>query len=108
MARRSAPASGRSPVRPRPMPGAARWWGQGSAPWPARRSRRSPANEAMRRVLTWLGVIAAIPVLLVGALWLGQERMIFLPDDRVIAAAPGWTRETLRAPDGTDLAFLAT
>lgn len=60
----------------------------------------------MRRVLTWLGVAAAIPVLLVGALWLGQERMIFLPDGRVIAAAPGWTRETLRAPDGTELAFL--
>ena len=61
----------------------------------------------MRRVLTWLGVIAAIPVLLVGALWLGQERMIFLPDDRVIAAPPGWRRETLRASDDTDLAFLA-
>ncbi|MBR0678986.1 alpha/beta fold hydrolase [Roseomonas eburnea] len=57
-------------------------------------------------MLTTIAVLAAIPLLLVGALWAGQERMIFLPDTRAIAAPPGWTRETLRTEDGLNLAFL--
>lgn len=60
----------------------------------------------MGRVLTAIGIIVAVPLLFVGVLWARQERMIFLADDRVIAAPPGWARETLRTPDGIDLAFL--
>ncbi len=60
----------------------------------------------MRRVLTLLGVIVAVPLLLGGAIWAGQERLIFQPDVRAIAAPPGWLRETYRAADGLDLAML--
>lgn len=61
----------------------------------------------MRRVLTALAILAGLPMLLVGALWAGQERLIFLPDPRVIAAPPGWERPVIRTADGLDLAFLA-
>lgn len=37
-----------------------------------------------------LGVLAALPLLLGSAVWLGQERLIFLPDARPTAAPPGW------------------
>jgi len=57
-------------------------------------------------MLTAIAVLAGIPLALVGALWAGQERMIFLPDARAIAAPPGWVRETLRTEDGLELAFL--
>lgn len=60
----------------------------------------------MRPVLTALAVIAAIPLLLGGALWAGQERLIFLPDPRPLATPPGWERPVLRTADGLDLAFL--
>ncbi|CAH0186312.1 alpha/beta hydrolase [Roseomonas sp. CECT 9278] len=60
----------------------------------------------MRRLLTIIGVIAALPVLVAGALWAGQERLIFLPDARVIAAPQGWERASIRTLDGLDLAFL--
>jgi fermentation-respiration switch protein FrsA (DUF1100 family) len=61
----------------------------------------------MRRVLTALAIIASLPLLLVGALWAGQERLIFMPDPRVIAAPPGWERPVIRTADGLDLAVLA-
>ena len=61
----------------------------------------------MRRVLTALALILALPMLLGGALWAGQERLIFIPDARVIAAPPGWERAAIRTGDGLDLAFLA-
>ena len=61
----------------------------------------------MRRVLTAIAIIAGVPLLLVGALWAGQERLIFLPDPRVIAAPPGWERPVIRSADGLDLGFLA-
>jgi hypothetical protein len=61
----------------------------------------------MRRVLTAIAIIAGLPLLLVGALWAGQERLIFLPDPRVISAPPGWERPVIRTADGLDLAFLA-
>lgn len=60
----------------------------------------------MRRVLTLLGLIAAVPLLLGGMIWAGQERLIFRPDGHAIAAPPGWLRETFRSPDGLDLALL--
>jgi fermentation-respiration switch protein FrsA (DUF1100 family) len=60
----------------------------------------------MRRVLTAIAIIAGVPLLLVGALWAGQERLIFLPDPRPITAPPGWERQTIRSTDGLDLAFL--
>ena len=62
----------------------------------------------MRRVLTALALILALPMLLGGALWAGQERLIFIPDPRVIAAPLGWERATIRTADGLDLAFLVT
>ncbi len=58
-------------------------------------------------MLTALAVLAALPLLLGGALWLGQERLIFLPDERAIAAPPGWERPVLRREGEPDLAFLA-
>jgi len=61
----------------------------------------------MHPVLTALAVIAALPLLVGGALWAGQERLIFLPDPRVLVAPPGWERPVLRSADGLDLAFLA-
>jgi hypothetical protein len=57
-------------------------------------------------MLTALAVLTAIPLLLTGALWAGQERLIFLPDPRPLVAPEGWRRETLRTSDGLDLAFL--
>jgi pimeloyl-ACP methyl ester carboxylesterase len=60
----------------------------------------------MRRLLTALALIAGLPLLLVGALWAGQERLIFMPDARAIAAPHGWERQALRTTDGLDLAFL--
>ena len=60
----------------------------------------------MRRVLTLLVLITAVPLLLGGAIWAGQERLIFRPDGRAIAAPAGWRRETFRSPDGLDLAVL--
>ena len=60
----------------------------------------------MRRLLTAIAIIAGLPLLLVGALWAGQERLIFLPDPRMIAAPQGWERQTIRTQDGLDLAFL--
>lgn len=61
----------------------------------------------MRRVLTAIAIVAGLPMLLVGALWAGQERLLFLPDPRVITAPPGWERPVIRTADGLDLAFLA-
>ncbi|MBR0671861.1 alpha/beta hydrolase [Neoroseomonas soli] len=61
----------------------------------------------MRRVLTTLAVLAVAPLIVVGLLWAGQERMIFIPDRRAFATPPGWVRGTLRTEDGLDLAFLA-
>ena len=55
---------------------------------------------------TMVAMLAAVPLLLVGGLWAGQEKMIFIPDARRIAAPPGWVRETLRTEDELDLAFL--
>lgn len=60
----------------------------------------------MRRMIAYLGAAAVLPVAFVALLWLRQERMIFLPDTTPITAMPGWSRETLRTPDGIDLAFL--
>jgi len=60
----------------------------------------------MRRVLTATAIIIAIPFLLGGALWAGQERLIFLPDSRPLSAPAGWERPSLRTADGLDLAFL--
>ncbi len=60
----------------------------------------------MRRVLIILGVIAAVPLLLGCAIWAGQERLIFQPDDRRIAAPAGWLRDTIRTTDGLDLNIL--
>lgn len=57
-------------------------------------------------MLTALAVLTAIPLLLTGALWAGQERLLFLPDPRPLVAPEGWRRETLRTSDGLDLAFL--
>ena len=59
-----------------------------------------------RRMLTALAIVAAIPLLFTGALWAGQERLIFLPDPRPLVAPDGWRREVLRTDDGLDLAFL--
>jgi len=61
---------------------------------------------SMRRVLTALAIIAAIPLLLTGALWAGQERLIFLPDPRPLVAPDGWRQERLEMADGLALAFL--
>jgi alpha-beta hydrolase superfamily lysophospholipase len=61
----------------------------------------------MRRVLTALAIVAAIPLVLTGALWAGQERLIFLPDPRPLIAPDGWRQERLRTTDGLDLGFLA-
>lgn len=58
-------------------------------------------------MLTLAAILLALPLALTGALWAGQERLIFLPDPRVLAAPPGWEREVLRAADGLGLAFLA-
>ncbi|WP_347542708.1 alpha/beta fold hydrolase [Roseomonas sp. CAU 1739] len=55
-----------------------------------------------------IGLLLAVPLLLGGALWAGQERLVFRPDGRIIAAASPWSRETIRAADGLDLAFLVT
>jgi pimeloyl-ACP methyl ester carboxylesterase len=60
----------------------------------------------MRRVLTLLALLAALPAMLGCALWLGQERLIFLPDSRIIAAPPGWERAVLDRPGEPPLAFL--
>lgn len=60
----------------------------------------------MRRVLTATAIVIAIPLLLGGALWAGQERLIFLPDPRRLSAPAGWERPSLRTADGLDLAFL--
>ncbi|MBR0651515.1 alpha/beta hydrolase [Roseomonas terrae] len=57
-------------------------------------------------MLTILALLAALPMLLGCMLWLGQERLIFLPDARPIAAPPGWEKASLRSADGTDLALL--
>ncbi|MBW6397453.1 alpha/beta hydrolase [Roseomonas sp. HJA6] len=57
-------------------------------------------------MLSALAILAALPLLLGIALWLGQERLIFFPDAREITAPPGWDRVTVRSPDGTDLAAL--
>lgn len=59
-----------------------------------------------RRVLTALAILASLPVLLAGALWAGQERLIFLPDRRGLLAPDGWRMQTLRTSDGLELAFL--
>lgn len=58
-------------------------------------------------MLTVAAILLAIPLVLTGALWAGQERLIFLPDARALAAPAGWQREVLRSADGLDLAFLA-
>lgn len=55
---------------------------------------------------TMVAVLAALPLLLVGGLWAGQEKMIFIPARRQIGTPPGWERQTLRTEDGLDLAFL--
>ena len=60
----------------------------------------------MRRVLTTLAFIAAVPLLLTGALWAGQEKIIFIPSPRALAAPAGWERASLRTEDGLELAFL--
>jgi len=57
-------------------------------------------------MLTVVAILLAIPLALTGALWAGQERLIFQPDTRVLAAPAGWQREVLRSEDGLDLAFL--
>ena len=60
----------------------------------------------MRRMLTVTAIILAIPILLGGALWAGQERLIFLPDARTLTAPDGWERPGLQTDDGLELAFL--
>jgi len=60
----------------------------------------------MRRMLTLTAIILAMPILLGGALWAGQERLIFLPDARTLTAPAGWERPTLQTADGLELAFL--
>lgn len=60
----------------------------------------------MRRVLTALLLLAALPLLLGGCLWVMQERLIFFPDARAIAAPPGWSREAIRTGDGLGQHFL--
>ena len=60
----------------------------------------------MRRVLILLGLIVAVPVLVGGGIWASQDRLIFRPDARAIAAPPDWLRETVRGADGVDLALL--
>lgn len=60
----------------------------------------------MRNVLMTVAVLAAAPLIVVGLLWAGQERMIFVPDTTPFAAPSGWARESLRTDDGLDLAFL--
>lgn len=57
-------------------------------------------------MLTAAAILIALPLALVGALWAGQERLIFLPDARPLAAPAGWQRQGLRTADGLDLAFL--
>ena len=63
-------------------------------------------GRAMRPVLIVLGLIIAVPLLLGGGIWAGQERLIFRPDARTIAAPLGWLRETVRGEDGLDIAML--
>lgn len=58
-------------------------------------------------MLTAAAILLAVPLALVGALWAGQERLIFLPDARTLAAPAGWQRQVLRTADGLDLAFLS-
>jgi hypothetical protein len=58
-------------------------------------------------VLTLLAVLAAIPLAFGAGLWALQERLIFLPDARPLAAAPPFRIETLPTPDGLTLRFLA-
>jgi alpha-beta hydrolase superfamily lysophospholipase len=53
-----------------------------------------------------LGLILAVPLLIGGGLWAGQDSLIFRPDQRSIAAPMGWTRASFRTVDGLDLAFL--
>jgi pimeloyl-ACP methyl ester carboxylesterase len=60
----------------------------------------------MRRVLTVGAILLAFPVMLGGALWAAQERLIFLPDSRALAVPGGWEAASLRSADGLDLAFL--
>ena len=58
-------------------------------------------------MLTLLAVLAAIPLAFGTGLWALQERLIFLPDARPLAAAPPFRIETLTTPDGLALRFLA-
>ena len=61
----------------------------------------------MRRILlTALAAVAALPVLFAAGLWLRQDRLIFLPDDRVLAAPTGWEHVTIPAADGLSLGAL--
>lgn len=60
----------------------------------------------MRRVLILAALLGASPVLLGGALWAAQERLIFLPDARALAVPAGWEGAALQSADGLDLAFL--
>ncbi|MCB4825270.1 alpha/beta hydrolase [Roseicella aerolata] len=53
-------------------------------------------------ILLALGTYLAIA----GGLWAAQERLIFLPDQRPLAAAGPFALGRLRTPDGLDLAFL--
>jgi len=58
-------------------------------------------------VLTLLAVLAALPLAFGTGLWALQERLIFLPDARPLAAAAPFRIETLATPDGLTLRFLA-
>jgi uncharacterized protein len=58
-------------------------------------------------VLTLLAVLAAVPLAFGAGLWALQERLIFLPDSRPLAASPPFRIETLATPDGLSLRFLA-
>ena len=52
---------------------------------------------------TMVAVLAALPLLLVGGLWAGQEKMIFIPARRQIGTPPGWESQTLRTEDGRSI-----
>ena len=49
-------------------------------PAPSVASRDSATRRLLRRAAAWLGVLAAAWGLAVGAVWLGQEQLIFRPD----------------------------